>query len=621
MPDRTLAPSLDHGFAWLNADRPLDFRRELQGHVVLLDFWTYCCINCMHVLPDLAYLEDKYQDEPFVVIGVHSNKFTNEGTRQNVRSAILRYDIAHPVVVDEDMRIWRSFGVNSWPTRVLIDPKGYVVGVGPGEGLRREFEDAIATLLTEHRAAGTLATAPLRPAREAVVPTASRLRFPGKVLADPAGGRLFISDSNHHRIVVATWPDAYGDCDLIKVVGMGTTGFTDGPAPDAAFDHPQGMALDGDALYVADTENHALRCVDLTDWSVATVAGTGALSNDRQGGRPGLEQGLNSPWALAARDGLLYVAMAGTHQLWVHHMQSGATGVLAGSGREDIIDGPALQAALAQPSGLTLLDDVLYFADSETSAVRGLDLRTRIVFTVLGTGLFDFGNVDGAHPTAKLQHALGIAAWGDKLLVADTYNHALRAVEPTTQTITTVAGLGRPAAHGAQGELGLYEPGGVSVAGDVAFIADTNHHRMVRLDLATGAWVEVHVAGLDRPPQGETGAVIAAPAVVIAPDASVQLSVMPALPESAHINPDAPVSVCVTGEDGTALVNELRATDILPIEITIARPTAGAWAVELHLAYCTDGNRATCVPQSTQWTVPVAFGAAGVACLELRGES
>ncbi len=617
MAQRILAPSLDHGFAWLNTDRPLDFRKNLRGHVVLLDFWTYCCINCMHVLSDLAHLEDKYDGAPVVVIGVHSNKFANEGTRQNVRSAVLRYEIAHPVLVDENMRIWRSFGVSSWPTRVLVDPEGYVVAAAPGEGLREEFDQTIRALLGEHRTKGTLAEGPLCLVREEVVPTASRLRYPGKVLADEAGGRLFISDSNHNRIVVASWPDESGASRLLSVVGTGEEGMRDGPAAAATFNHPQGMALDSDVLYVADTENHAIRCISLDDGTVTTVAGTGELSDDRQGGRRGVEQGLNSPWDLAARDDVLYIAMAGSHQLWSHHMESGATGVFAGSGREDIIDGPALQAALAQPSGLTVHGDVLYFADSETSAIRGLDLRTRVVFTVLGTGLFDFGDVDGAHPHARLQHALGVAARGDTLVVADTYNHKIKVVSPDGQVVETFAGLGRPAVHGERGALGLYEPGGVSVAGDVAFIADTNNHRIVRLDLVTKAWNEVHVAGLERPGEAMPAQVIAAPAVTVLADGPVSLSLTPDLPLGAHLHPESPVSARVTA-GGEVLVNELWSAAKLPLDLTVPQAAAGPWEVELYLAYCTDGASSACVPHAVRWAVPVTVGAKGEAHLTLR---
>jgi len=276
MNDRPRAPELHAGFAWLNTDRPLTFANELRGQVVLLDFWTYCCINCMHVLPDLAYLEEKYREEPFLVIGVHSAKFTNEGQRQTVRAAVGRYEIAHPVVIDENMRLWGEYAVRSWPTLVLVGSDRRVVGVVSGEGNRETLDRAIAAALEEGRANGTLAKAPLRPARERSVRAATGLAFPGKVLADPAGGRLFITDSNHNRVVVGTLPDRTGRSRLIRTIGHGRAGREDGPADAAGLHHPQGLALAHETLYVADTENHMIRAVDLRSWSVSTIAGTGA---------------------------------------------------------------------------------------------------------------------------------------------------------------------------------------------------------------------------------------------------------------------------------------------------------------------------------------------------------
>jgi thiol-disulfide isomerase/thioredoxin len=310
------APELNPRFAWLNTDRPLSFARELKGQVVLLDFWTYCCINCMHVLPDLALLERKYRDEPFLVIGVHSAKFSNEGQRQTVRAAVSRYEIAHPVVVDEEMQMWSEYAIRSWPTLVLVGADGRIAGAVAGEGNLETLDQAIAKALEEGRSRDLLAPGPLRLAREQSVRAASGLAFPGKVLADPEGDRLFVADSNHNRILVATLPDSEGRSRLIRVVGSGRAGLADGPAVEAEFKHPQGLARSGSALYVADTENHAIRAVDLETWTVRTIAGTGTQSNDRSGGKKGTAQGLNSPWDLALEGSTLYIAMAGPHQLW-----------------------------------------------------------------------------------------------------------------------------------------------------------------------------------------------------------------------------------------------------------------------------------------------------------------
>src|SRR2546426_178286 len=395
MNDRPRAPELHPDFAWLNTDRPLTFAKELQGQVVLLDFWTYCCINCMHVLPDLAYLEDKYRDRPFLVIGVHSAKFTNEGQRQTVRAAVGRYEIAHPVVIDENMRLWSEYAVRSWPTLVLVGADRRIVGSVAGEGNRDTLDRAIAATLGEGRAAGTLAPGPLRIDRERSVRAATGLAFPGKVLADPPGGRLFVADSNHNRIVIATLPDRDGRSRLIRAGGRGRVGREDGPAAEAGFHHLQGLALSGETLYVADTENHLIRAIDLAGGEVRTIAGTGVMGYDRSGGKKGTQQALNSPWDVAVEGSTLYVAMAGPHQLWRIDLPMGFARAFVGSGRENIVDGPVEAAALAQPSGLALSGNYLYFADSEVSAVRRVDLAEEKVETLIGRGLFDYGDRDG----------------------------------------------------------------------------------------------------------------------------------------------------------------------------------------------------------------------------------
>lgn len=503
-PTRTRAPQLE-GAGWLNTDRPLRFGAELQGHVVLLDFWTYCCINCMHVLDDLAWLERKYAGQPFVVIGVHSAKFENEATRENILAAVHRYRIAHPVLIDEQMRLWRAYAVRAWPTLVLVDPQGYIVGYVSGEGHREVLDGAIADLLRRHREAGTLAPVPLRIRRESRAPAPTGLAFPGKVLADLHTRRLIISDSGHHRIIVTTWPDATGRCEPTRVIGSGRPGRDDGPATHASFRDPQGLALLEDTLFVADTGNHLIRRIDLRTGNVSTFAGTGEISYDRHGGNTGTQQGLNSPWDLAIRDNTLYVAMAGLHQIWAFDLATARGEPVAGSGREDIIDGPAPRAALAQPSGLAVHGEQIFFADSEASAVRFLDLRSREVVTLVGRGLFIFGDVDGALPDARLQHPLGVAVWNNRVLVADTYNHKIRSIDLPAGPVGTLAGLGHAAPRGPDGQPGFYEPGGIAVAEDTLFVADTNHHRIVMLDLRepNSRWAQVRIENLTAPDEGK----------------------------------------------------------------------------------------------------------------------
>ena len=621
MSDRPRAPELHPEFAWLNTDRPLTFANELQGQVVLLDFWTYCCINCMHVLPDLAYLEDKYKDEPFLVIGVHSAKFTNEGQRQTVRAAVSRYEIHHPVIVDEEMALWSEYAVRSWPTLVLVGPDRKIVGAVAGEGNRDGLDQAIAQTLAESRAAGTLASGPLKLEREQSVRAATGLAFPGKVLADPKGKRLFIADSNHNRIVVASLPDAAGRSSQMRVIGSGSVGRDDGPADKATFHHPQGLALMGSTLLVADTENHMIRAVDLDAWTVRTVAGTGVQGYDRAGGKLGTKQALNSPWDLAVEGSTCYIAMAGPHQIWRLDLPMGLCRAFAGSGRENIVDGPVEAAALAQPSGLALAGNFLYFADSEVSAVRRIDLAAERVETLVGKGLFDYGDIDGALADARLQHPLGVAMWNEKVLVADTYNHKIKELDVASGRIRTLLGTGKPGAQ-ADDRLGLFEPGGLHVAENVLYIADTNNHRVVRATLPELAWSEVTIEGLEAPGMAAHAAGDQPTATLVAPaqlraGAATEWKVKVRLPDGAHVSEEAPASVRVS-RAGSVLMQRtlLGATWPLAFELP-AQPSGMAdLHVQVSFAYCHEG-KGVCVPANPSWSVPVSFTEQGEPATEL----
>ncbi len=630
------APQLDVGLGWLNTDRPLRFGQELAGQVVVLDFWTYCCINCMHILPDLAYLEHKYRNHPVVFIGVHSAKFPNESSRETIRSAILRYEIQHPVVIDDGMKIWRSYAARSWPTLLVVDPTGSIVLHLAGEGNRNALDQAIEQALAQARSAGTLASAPLTLRREANVRATSGLAFPGKVLADLELDRLFVADSNHNRIVVAQLPDERGRCRVLKVVGGGAIGASDGPAHRATFNHPQGLVTGLGNLYVADTENHLIRAIHLETYEVTTIVGTGEMTYDFAGGGMGTAQGINSPWDLVREGSTLYVAMAGTHQIWRIDLPVGFARALAGSGRENIVDGPTETSALAQPSGICSLGGRLYFADSEVSAIRGIDLAVERVFTVIGEGLFSFGDVDGAHPKAQLQHPLGLAAWGSSLIVADTYNHKIKVVDPGARSARTILGAGKPATSTDAGGPAFFEPGGLCVAGDLLFVADTNNHRIVRINLKTHVWNEIVFEGLEcvlkplSPTEGEgrvrgsSDAPLSAPTsacegdiaaidaegVSVADGTDIELLLDVQLPTAAHLNAEAPWSVRVSF-NGETLAQQTGRSTSMPVRIVIPAPRAGGsgdWRVEFSFTYCTEGEGQLCIPRHLVWIVPVRGG-------------
>ena len=389
------APEFRAGLDWLNTEQPLRLR-ELRGKIVLLDFWTYCCINCMHILPDLKRLEAKYADQ-LVVIGVHSGKFLNEKRTANIRQAILRYEVEHPVVNDHEFRVWQDYTAKAWPTAVLINPRGRVVVTHSGEGIFEAFDELIGEMAAHFRATGELDERPRRFRLEREAEPQGALCFPGKVLADEAGGRLFIADSNHNRVLVTGL-----DGKIRDVIGGGAIGARDGDFAAAEFHHPQGLALDDEILYVCDTENHTIRRADLRARTVETIVGTGAQATFFNAGGEGTDVALNSPWDLLVWNGLLFVAMAGPHQLWVVDPESRMAAPYAGSGRENHIDGPLREAALAQPSGIATDGGALFFADSEISSIRSASFHPDgAVSTIVGQGLFDFGDHDGRGGIAR----------------------------------------------------------------------------------------------------------------------------------------------------------------------------------------------------------------------------
>jgi thiol-disulfide isomerase/thioredoxin len=482
------APELTGGTAWLNTGKPLALK-DLKGKVVLLDFWTLCCINCIHIMPDLAKLEKKYANE-LVVIGVHSAKFENEKNSESIRKAILRYDIRHPVVNDADQKIWDAYEANSWPTFALIDPEGNFLGKTSGEGKYELLDKVIGEVIEEHRKKKTLNEKPMRfdtaRFRDKVD---SPLYFPGKVLADAKSDRLFIADSTNHRIVIT---DLKGN--KVAVAGTGAPGRKDGPFAAAQFDDPQGMALDGDLLYVADRKNHCIRELDLKAKSVKTIAGNGEQDRSaRSEGGPALERGLNSPWDVLLDGRRLFIAMAGHHQIWKMDLKERRVDPFAGTGAERLKDGPHEIANFAQPSGLTTDGKNLYVADCEVSAIRKvpMDGQGRVT-TLVGTGLFDFGDEDGIGTAAKLQHAIGVQYHDGKVYVADTYNSKLKVIDLADESVTTYLG-----AKKGEKDLPFNEPAGLSLANGKLYVADTNAHRIRVVDLKTKAVSTLTLKGVD----------------------------------------------------------------------------------------------------------------------------
>ncbi|MGW3107432.1 thioredoxin-like domain-containing protein [Streptomyces sp. NPDC001100] len=461
---RVRAPQLTGKGGWLNTGDKQYTLADLRGRIVILDFWTFCCINCLHVLDELRELEEKHRDT-VVIIGVHSPKFVHEAEHQAVVDAVERYGVEHPVLDDPELATWKQYAVRAWPTLVVIDPEGYVVAQHAGEGHAHAIERLVTELETEHAAKGTLRRGDgpyVAPEPEPTV-----LRFPGKALALPSGNFL-VSDTTRHQLVELA---ADGET-VVRRIGSGARGLHDGSGDSVTFNEPQGLALleDG-SVVVADTVNHALRRLDLTTGAVTTLAGTGRqwMQGEPTAG-PAREVALSSPWDVAWWQGKVWIAMAGVHQLWAYDPAADTVAVTAGTTNEGLVDGPGPEAWFAQPSGLAATADRLWLADSETSALRWVD-PDGAVHTAVGTGLFDFGHRDGAAEHALLQHPLGVTALPDgSVAISDTYNHALRRYDPATGEVTTLA-------------TDLREPSDAVLVGDEILVVESARHRLTRLRL------------------------------------------------------------------------------------------------------------------------------------------
>jgi thiol-disulfide isomerase/thioredoxin len=444
------------GRGWLNTGGAELDLEALRGKIVLLDFWTFCCVNCLHVLDELRPLEEKWADE-LVVVGVHSPKFEFEKDVDALRANIERYEVAHPVIDDPELETWTAYGARAWPTLMVLDTHGRIAGNLSGEGHAANLDGLVAQLVAEGEADGSLRRGP---APTVLAERAEQtLRFPSKLAVLP-DGRLVVSDAGQHRLVV--FQDDGVTVDAI--IGTGERGHADGDETVAQFAEPNGvLALPAEVadevgydLLVADTAGHRLRGVKVgqdrllrsrTATEVTTVAGTGEQWMQGEplprGEGDARTYALSTPWDLTWSHALnrAVIAMAGIHQLWTFDPATGALLVLAGTTQEGLVDGPAVTSWWAQPSGLDELPDGrIVVADSESSAVRILDPQTMRISTLVGKGLFDFGHVDGPLDTSRLQHPLGVTALPDgRIAIADTYNGAIRLLDEESGEVGTVA--------------------------------------------------------------------------------------------------------------------------------------------------------------------------------------
>ncbi len=617
------APELDGGVAWLNTTGPLKLS-DLKGKVVLLDFWTFCCINCIHILPDLEKLEKKYPNE-LVVIGVHSAKFPAEKETKNIREAILRYHIEHPVVNDANHKLWSAYGVTSWPTFWVIDPEGHAVGWVAGEGNLQRLDSVISKQIEKHRQKKTLSSKPIRIAlekdKEKTAGSGSPLLYPGKIHADR--NRLYIADSSNHRVVIT---DLEGN--KIDAAGTGTSGNKEGSFEQAQFNDPQGLAVRGNLLYVADRKNHQIKELDLQKRTVRTIAGIGGQG--RSFGGPARSTPMNSPWDLLLVKDTLFIAMAGHHQIWRMDLSSGALTPFAGNGNEDIIDGSLSQSSFAQPSGLTSDGNYLYVADSEVSAVRAVSLTaSQEVKSLLGSGLFKFGDKDGTGQAALLQHCLGVSMWNSNVIIADTYNNKIKVLEPKSKQVLTLIGDGKPGNTDSPPRFN--EPAGIHVVGDKAYVADTNNHLIREVDLKKRTVRTIKINGLSSPltavsakPTFRNIVNVALEPVTLTASGTLTLDVKLNLPAGTKIDVASPLVYLVEGYDGNRAMcfenfGEVYGTRKVQLPLDKLK-AAKKLKVSVEYYPCTEGA-GICQVKSQSWEIPVTFGAQGKSELKLETRS
>jgi DNA-binding beta-propeller fold protein YncE/thiol-disulfide isomerase/thioredoxin len=536
-PDR--APEFPADRRWWNVDHPLRLHGDLAGHVVVVVFFASTCIHCRHVLPTLRYLEQRFAGQPFAVVVVHTPEYDAERDPAARAATIRRNGIRSAFVADDDRAIWNAFECRAWPTLVLIDARSRIRFRGPGEPDRERLAGAVAALLAEGGDEGLLGRGRELP------PTPERdtslLCAPTRVAVDLARGELWIADTGNDRLLAVEL--ATGDVRL--TAGGSGPGAGDGGFADATFGSPSGVVAVGAEVHVADTGNHLIRKLSLLDFEVATTCGQGRAVRDLEGGRRGVEQGFASPTGVAFARGHLYVAMTGLHQIWRVDATSGEARAITGTGAAGFLDGPPARACFSQPTGLAVSGDVLAVADSGNHAIRAIDLRTGLVTTLAGGGRRAAEHRDGVGRDARFSLPTDLAWHGGDLLVVDTLGDAIRRID-AGGTVTTLVAPG----------AGLFRPEGIAVHGERAFVADTGNDRVVVVDLATGALTPLPVTFVDAIPP-DARRVVELPPQSVRARASVSIRLTPLLPLCMRMHPDVPATVRIRSVFGSPLVADV----------------------------------------------------------------
>lgn len=452
---------------WVNTDERLHLT-ALRGKAVLLNFWTGSSIACEQQAQELRQLEAKFHDG-LAILGIHTPKHPAEAEDDNVLKMANRWHLRHPVANDREWLLWRQLGIQAWPTVVLLDHEARVVGIYQGDGRKAELEVRIQEILDKAAEADRRSYDPAPVARKPE--PRSPLRFPTRIVASPT--HLYVADSGYNRILELGF-----EGNITRQFGSGNPGHWDARGTEAGFRDPVGLALWKDQLFVADAGNHSIRRVRLVSGDVETLAGNGTCDRPTA---PDIAQPRSTPMAspldIAVLNDRLYIAMAGVHQIWQLDLGRGSLGLFAGNGREDGVDGTGSFCSLAQPSGLAVTADTLYVLDAASSSLRSVRFADGRVSTLVPGGLFSDGSADGLGIAARMCHPTAVHADVARgvLWIADTFNHKLRVYSMAKAELKTV-NLNYP----------LRSPAGVCVAQQAVWIANTNAHEILKLDLKTG---------------------------------------------------------------------------------------------------------------------------------------
>lgn len=587
------------GDTWFGTDSRLSVE-DFQGRFLLLDFWTLCCVNCHHVLAELRPLEEKYS-EVLSVIGVHSPKFEYEKNPEAVRAAIDRHDVPHLVLNDPNMSTWEAYGVKAWPTLVLIDPLGEIIATYSGEGHAHAIDSLISSKLEDYRQSGALEPGEFSVQFEKL--DTGLFTQPGKLTVVPeeyrellAGAELLISNSGAHNLIGLQAKNL--DAQVITI-GTGSRGVGDGDFESAEFNEPYGAVFLGAdlaqklgfELLVADTANHLIRAVNLKTRQVSTIAGTGRqwMQNDPIAG-DALDISISTPWDIALDGQQLLIAMAGEHRIWTLDLITKQLAVLAGTTNEGLQDGDFQSAWFAQPSAIihSESDQTTWLMDAETSALR--KLHNQQVSTIIGKGLFEFGQVDGPASEALLQHPLGLAVLpNSNLVIADSYNQSLRLYEPANGRVSTLA-------------RDLSEPSDVVFFEGVLFVVEASANRVSKLPI-----------GESQSVSGESFKTVRPESRIASGNVELEVSFSPPPGQKIDDRFGPATYLVISASPPELLLSGAGSSSDLKRSLKINPSIAeGVLHVAAKGASCdTDSEHATCHIHQQDWGIPVVIDSQG----------